>query len=100
MLALLTGDAEDEIRTAAEAAVVKDAKGNVLKDDKDHAVKLPPGVCLYSCRHTYISQAIMDGLTTLDVAKLTGTSLAMIDKHYGKYVKDAVRERLAKVQML
>ena len=31
---------------------------------------------------------------------LTGTSLAMIDKHYGKYVKDAVRERLAKVQML
>jgi integrase len=89
-----------QIRAAAEAAVVKDAKGNVLKDDKDHVVTLPPGVCLYSCRHTYISQAIMDGLTTLDVAKLTGTSLAMIDKHYGKYVKDAVRERLAKVRML
>jgi hypothetical protein len=32
-----------------------------------------PGVCLYSCRHSYITQAIVDGLSTLDVAKLTGT---------------------------
>lgn len=89
-----------QIRAAAEAAVVKDHKGNVLKDDRGKAVTLPPGVCLYSCRHTYITQALMDGLTTHDVTKLTGTSLAMIDEHYGKYVKDAVRERLAKVQML
>jgi integrase len=88
------------INAAAEAAVVKDDAGEVLKDDKGKEVKLPPGVCLYSCRHTYISQAILDGLTTLDVARLTGTSLAMIDKHYGHLAQDSVRERLAKVQML
>jgi len=41
----------------------------------------------------------VDGLTTLDVAKLTGTSLAMIDKHYGHLVQTSA-ERLAKVQML
>jgi integrase len=82
-----------QIRAAAEAAVVT--------DDKGKESKLPPGVCLYSCRHTYISQAIMDGLTTLEVARLTGTSLMMIQRHYGHLVQqDTMRERLAKVQML
>ena len=42
---------------------------------------------------------ITDGLTTLDVAKLTGTSLVMIDKHYGHLVQSSA-ERAAKVQML
>jgi len=41
----------------------------------------------------------LEVLTTLDVAKLTGTSLAMIDKHYGQLVQTSA-ERLAKVQML
>ena len=81
-----------QIRAAAEAAVVKDDEGN--------DVKLPAGVCLYSCRHTYITQAITSGLTTLDVAKLTGTSLKMIEQNYGHLVQGAVRERLARVQML
>ena len=39
------------------------------------------------------------GLTTLEVSKLTGTSLQMIDKHYGHLVNTSA-ERLAKVQML
>jgi hypothetical protein len=82
-----------QIRAAAEAAVVKDDKGN--------EATLPAGVCLYSCRHTYISQAILDGLTTLEVARLTGTSLLMIQRNYGHLVhQDAMRERLSKVQML
>jgi hypothetical protein len=88
------------IRAAVDVAVVLDGQGDPLKDDHGNDVKLPPGTCLYSCRHTYISQAILDGLTTLDVARLTGTSLAMIDRHYGHLVQDAVRERLARVQML
>jgi integrase len=80
-----------DVRSAAEAALVKNVDGT--------EAKLPAGVCLYSCRHSYITQAIVDGLTTLDVAKLTGTSLAMIDKHYGHLVQTST-ERLAKVQML
>ncbi len=54
----------------------------------------------YTLRHSFITQAISDGLTTLDVARLTGTSLAMIDRHYGHLVQSASAERLAKVQML
>jgi hypothetical protein len=39
-------------------------------------------------------------MTTLDVARLTGTSVMMIEKHYGHLVASAARERLAKVKML
>jgi integrase len=81
-----------QIRVAAEAATPKDSEGK--------ETKLPPGVVLYTCRHSFIAQALMDGMPTFDVAKLTGTSLAMLEKHYGKYVPSTVSERLAKVQML
>ena len=62
--------------------------------------KLPDGVCLYTLRHSFISQAINDGLTPLDIARHAGTSLSMVDRHYGKLVKSASVERLAKVQMI
>jgi len=81
----------EDVRRAAQAALIKNVHGG--------AARLPAGVCLYSCRHSYITQAIVDGLTTLDVAKLTGTSLAMIDRHYGHLVQTSA-ERMAKVQML
>jgi integrase len=62
--------------------------------------KLPKGVCLYTLRHSFITQAITDGMTTLDVARLCGTSVGMIEKHYGHLVADAARQRLAAVTML
>jgi integrase len=62
--------------------------------------KLPVGVCLYTLRHSFITQAITDGMTTLDVARLCGTSVGMIEKHYGHLVADAARKRLAAVTML
>lgn len=62
--------------------------------------KLPSGVVLYTLRHSWITDALRGGLSTLDVARLTGTSLAMIDKHYGHLVAEAARERLALVNML
>jgi hypothetical protein len=37
---------------------------------------------------------------TLDVARLTGTSLLMIEKHYGHLVDGAARLRLAADSML
>ena len=61
--------------------------------------ELPDGTCLYTLRHSWISQMIADGMTTLDVAKLCGTSLLMIEKNYGKASKD-ISQRLANVVML
>jgi len=61
---------------------------------------LPAGVCLYTLRHSFITQALMDGMTTLDVARISGTSLAMIERHYGHLVMHAARERLEQVNLL
>jgi integrase len=64
------------------------------------AAKLPPGVVLYTLRHSWITEALRSGMSTLDVARLTGTSLQMIQDHYGHLVADSARERLAAVMML
>lgn len=61
---------------------------------------LPAGVCLYTLRHSFITQALMDGMSTLDVARITGASLAMIEKHYGHLVMREARERLDQVRLL
>jgi integrase len=62
--------------------------------------KLPDGCCLYTLRHSFITEAISQGMTTLDVARLCGTSVLMIEKHYGHLVADAARDRLSRVAML
>jgi integrase len=61
------------------------------------AAKLPAGVVLYTLRHSWITEALRSGMSTLDVGRLTGTSLGMIEKHYGHLVVDSARERLATV---
>ena len=61
--------------------------------------ELPAEACLYTLRHSFITQALMDGMSTLDVARITGTSLA-IEKHYGHLVMREARERLDRVRLL
>jgi integrase len=62
--------------------------------------ELPDGVCLYTLRHSFITEALRAGMATLDVARVTGTSLPMIEANYGQFVQDAARERLAQVVMV
>jgi integrase len=62
--------------------------------------KLPEGCCLYTLRHSFITEAISQGMTTLDVARLCGTSVLMIEKHYGHLVASAAKDRLARVVIL
>lgn len=64
------------------------------------AAKLPDDVVLYSVRHAAISELLRSGLDPLSVARLAGTSVAMISKHYGHLVQDHVREMLAEVKVL
>ena len=61
---------------------------------------LPTGVCLYTLRHSFITQAILGGMTPLEVARIVGTSLAMIDKHYGQFAQTAAREKLARISFV
>lgn len=64
------------------------------------AAGLPPETVLYTLRHSWITDAIVGGLDLLTVAKLSGTSLAMIEKHYGHLVHGAARDKLAQVSFL
>lgn len=68
--------------------------------DAARKAKLPRGVCLYTLRHSFITEALRGGMVTLDVARIVGTSITMIEKHYGQFVAEAARERLAQVKML
>ena len=61
---------------------------------------LPDTVVLYTLRHCWITDAIVAGMDLLTVAKLAGTSLAMIEKHYGHLVHGAARDKLAEVNFL
>jgi integrase len=64
------------------------------------SAKLPSGTCLYTLRHSFITQALQDGMSALEVARLCGTSLRMIDRNYGHLSADSARERLSHVTLL
>ena len=42
----------------------------------------------YNTRHTYISVALTVGCNQKWIAEQTGTSIAMIQEHYGRYIRD------------
>lgn len=94
-------------KDSAERLLVRDDGKPWAHSDWDQLVRaaaaearLPAGTVLYTLRHSFITAALTKGLSTLDVARLVGTSVMMIEKHYGHLVASAARERLAKIAML
>jgi hypothetical protein len=61
---------------------------------------MPPGTVLYTLRHSWITEAVLSGMSVLEVARMTGTSLEMIDAHYGHLADTTARERLAVITMV
>ncbi len=57
------------------------------------AAKLPAETNAYALRHTYISLALKNGAPMQVVAENTGTSVRMIERHYGKFL-NADRRRM------
>jgi integrase/recombinase XerD len=47
--------------------------------------EVPKNVTAYSLRHSYGTRMIAGGVPILDLAHLMGTSVEMIEKHYGHY---------------
>lgn len=53
----------------------------------------------YQLRHTFASEALANDVSVLQLAKLMGTSSAMIDRHYGHLTRDSedmLRARLSR----
>lgn len=59
------------------------------------AAELPPETTAYTLRHSSITDLVDAGLDLFTVAALSGTSVAMIEKHYGHVKQERAREALA-----
>jgi site-specific recombinase XerD len=62
--------------------------------------KLPYDIVMYHLRHAAISELLHGGMHTSLVAMLSGTSTAMIDKHYGHLQHEQTRGMLDSVAMI
>ncbi len=51
----------------------------------------------YTTRHTFISAGLSNGVNIKWLAEYCGTSVAMIEKHYGKYIRGDVDEQLERL---
>lgn len=74
----------------------KDAWKYPIKDAVK-AADLPRAASAYTLRHSVITDLIRARLPILTVAQLSGTSVAMIEKHYGHLVRDDAEEALASI---
>lgn len=63
------------------------------------AAGLAGDVTAYTLRHSTISDLIADGVPTLTVAQLSGTSVAMIERHYGHLLQKQAQAALARLAL-
>jgi integrase len=63
------------------------------------AAKLPRATCAYTLRHSVITDLVTGGLDLFTVAKLAGTSVLMIEKHYGHLQREHARSALEKLAL-
>jgi integrase len=64
------------------------------------AAGLPPEAVTYNLRHSAITDLIaLHRLDTMTVAQLSGTSLAMIEKHYGHLLREHAADALGKLAL-
>jgi integrase len=63
------------------------------------AAGLPEGATAHTVRHSVISDLVHDGLDLLTVAQIFGTSVAMIERHYGHLRSDVAAGALARLAL-
>jgi len=61
------------------------------------AAELPVGTTAYTLRHSTISDLVHDGLDLLTVAQISGTSVRMIEQHYGHLRGNVAASALARL---
>ena len=76
----------------------KDAWKGPVKEAA-RAADLPPETTAYTLRHSTITDLVHAGLDLLTVAQISGTSVAMIEKHYGHLRSDVAAQALAKLAL-
>ena len=94
---IFTEDGERAWRRHIWARGIRSAIAKVNEKTKGRA-RIPSGASAYSYRHARISELLqVHGVDPLTVAHQTGTSIAMIEKAYLRFIPQALREKLAGV---
>lgn len=60
---------------------------------------LPSEATCYAIRHSVITDLVHSGLDLLSVAQLSGTSLRMIERHYGHLTQKQAKQALARLSI-
>lgn len=60
---------------------------------------LPEATTAYTIRHSTITDLVTGGLDLLTVAQVSGTSVAMIERHYGQLRRERAAEALAQLSL-
>ena len=76
----------------------KDSWKKPMKAAAD-AAGLPADTVTYTLRHSTITDLVTGGLDLLTVAQLSGTSVEMIERHYGHFQVDHAADALAKLAL-
>lgn len=63
------------------------------------AAALPAGSTAYALRHSAITDVVQSGLPLLTVAQLFGTSVKMIEEHYGHFQQEQAVKALASLSL-
>ena len=58
---------------------------------------LPEATVAYTLRHSVVTDLVKGGLDLFHVAKLAGTSIAMIERHYGQQQNEHARKALERL---
>lgn len=99
---------EEQVKDKLPDAAIFARSGGIAwnKDTWKHPIKdavaaskLPRDASAYTLRHSVITDLIRARLPILTVAQLSGTSVAMIEKHYGHLVGDDVEFALATLSL-
>ena len=76
-----------------------DDQTKLMRASADKA-DLPRSIVFYTLRHSFIADLIDKDMSVFNIAKITGTSIEMIERHYGKLFKDRVIEVLEKTSLV
>jgi integrase len=76
----------------------KDAWKKPMKAASE-AAGLPTETVTYTLRHSTITDLVVGGLDLLTIAQLSGTSVEMIEKHYGHFRVDRAAAALAELEL-
>jgi integrase len=74
------------------ASELRDAWALIIK-----RAALPKGVVVYSLRHSFVVRALRSGLPTRLIAELCDTSGQMVERHYARFVTDAMADLAQRV---